>query len=63
MQEITQLSKHLGRLNEKINDLAGVSCVTVFFDPDDGDPFGFAFEYGLGNAGSVSFTRSRYWKL
>jgi hypothetical protein len=54
----------IGRsLNQRINSLSGQSYVTLFFDPADGDPWGFDFEYGYGNAGSVSITRSWYYLL
>jgi len=36
------------------------TCGVIFFDPNDGDPFGFSFELGFSNTGSFSYTRSFY---
>ena len=63
LAEITRISQDMGWLNQKMNKLSGDSYVNVFRDPNDGDPFGFAFEYGVGNAGSFSYTNSVYYQL
>jgi len=56
-------AKDLRSLNQLINKLPGGSYLEIFFSPEGGNPWGFAFLYGVGNAGSWSITGSYYWLL
>ncbi len=62
-REIQMLSNDLTWVSDRISKLAGDSYVNVFFDPNDGDPFGFSFEYGVGNVGSVGINYSFYRQI